>query len=254
MSDTGYPTFERPPVVEVGLVAQFAEPLAWGHEDTLAAAWPRFRRETRPVLSRLDLLPYNVGDVAEGAAEQRLWLENATGSRVVQMQPDRLMANWSDDDPDEEYPRYEHIRGFFIDAWERMENVVAAPLQPDICEVFYLNYITPKNGWRGYEDTAAVVAPWGGDMSNNFLGTPQFTATTLHFHLPDPCQWLNIEIGPIEVDDQQLLVIYLGARGLAATPDLQGALAVFDVAHEWIVKGFVSVTTEQAHDEWGLTR
>ncbi len=254
MTATGFPTFDRPPVVEVGLIAQFTEPLPWKHVDAFAAAWPDYERHSRQVLTRMDLLPESGATADEDAPGERLWLENAPGSRVVQIQPDRLMVNWSDDDPTEDYPRYAQIREFFEKAWQHVESVAGTPLEPDICEVFYLNYITAQNGWTGPEDTVSIVAPWSGEMSNDFLPEPYTAATYLHFHVPEPCQWLDIEIGPLNVEEERMLVIHLASRGLAPSLGLNGALAVLNAAHEQIVKGFVSLTTEHAHAIWGLER
>ena len=50
------------------------------------------------------------------------------------------------------------------------------------------------------------------------------------------------------------MVLTLVSRGAASSPDLDGALDFMNLAHKWIVKGFTSVTTTQAHNQWRRTR
>ena len=89
------PDFERPPVIEVALSVQFEESLdiqASG-EDVLAAAWPDYDLEMRPVLTTMGLEPGAFDRSDDEAGDLRLWLSNPGGSRVVQIQHDRLAVH-----------------------------------------------------------------------------------------------------------------------------------------------------------------
>ncbi len=179
-------------------------------------------------------------------------------TRVVQLQPDRLAVNWKKSDPDEVYPRFANLREFFIESWRRLtaiakERAYCEP-QPTICQVLYVNHIGAAQGWKRVDDTPQVLAPWSGSMSDDFLPAPDVAATYQHFHLPEPGRWLDIETGPRKTDDDVcVLAVHLTCRGAAPTPDLEGALNVMDLAHDWIVRGFASVTTSDAHAIWERT-
>jgi len=55
-------------------------------------------------------------------------------------------------------------------------------------------------------------------------------------------------------DQMPLIVLELSAKGIGDDKTPAGLFAWFDVAHEWIVRGFADLTTERAQkDLWGRT-
>ena len=255
------PDFARPPVVEVALATQLAEPLGFDAEDVrgLASAWADDLPDVslRPVLPSLHTDPDDFEE-PDDAARLRLWMASDSDNRVVQLQPDRLTVNWKKGDPGETYPRFANLREFFVESWRRLtalaEQSKFPEPKPTICQVMYVNHIGATHGWTNTDDTSTILAPWSGSRSDDFLPAPYIAATYQHFHLPDPGRWLDVEAGPMRTDDEErVLAIYLTCRGDAATPDLDGALGVMDLAHEWIVRGFTSVTTSEAHAIWERT-
>ena len=50
------------------------------------------------------------------------------------------------------------------------------------------------------------------------------------------------------------MTLNLISLGRASSPDLAGALDFMDLAHEWIVRGFTSMTTAEAHEHWRRTK
>lgn len=258
MSESGLPEYDSPPVVEVALTVQFEDSFDMDEAtvDALAKAWPEYELERRAVLPVIGLEPSPTDRPDDGAELERLWLSAKDGQQVVQIQHDRLAVNWKRDSLDETYPRFTWLRDFFLDAWHRFNQVSSIELCPDICQVLYVNHIGAESGWHGVGDTSEILTSWRGDTSDEFLPEPEIAATYLHYHIPDPGQWLDIEAGPIRPaeDEDRVLAIYVASRGWTDSPDLDGALAVLDLAHEWIVRGFTSVTTTAAHQRWGRTR
>ncbi|WP_419911579.1 TIGR04255 family protein [Candidatus Poriferisodalis sp.] len=258
MSDTELPEYDSPPVVEVALTVQFEDSFDMGEAtiDALAGAWPEYALERRAVLRTIGLEPSHIDRPEAGAELERLWMSAKGGQQVVQVQHDRLTVNWKRDSLDETYPRFTWLRKFFLDAWHRLSKITAIDLCPDICQVLYVNHIGAESGWHGISDTSEILASWRGHTSDEFLPEPEIAAAYLHYHIPDPGQWLDIDVGPIRPDENadRVLAMYVSSRGWAATADLDGALAVLDVAHEWIVRGFTSATTAKAHQKWGRTR
>jgi len=52
------------------------------------------------------------------------------------------------------------------------------------------------------------------------------------------------------VDGHPIFVINMTARGKPEPADLEGAFRLFDHEHEWIVRGFTSITTKHMHELW----
>ena len=91
-------------------------------------------------------------------------------------------------------------------------------------------------------------------MSDEFLPENPHEGFLLHCHLPDGRGWLNIDAWTTDTrTDERLMVLTLVSRGSASSPNLDGSLDFMDLAHEWIVRGFTSVTTMEAHKKWRRT-
>ena len=115
----------------------------------------------------------------------------------LQLQQDRLVVNWRRLPSDIPYPHYESIREFLVEAWNRLTAVVhdlgrTVP-EPSICEVQYVNHLDKHSGWRSVGDTPAVIAPWDGSMSDEFLPPAREAGLSLLFELPDGRGWLAVD-------------------------------------------------------------
>jgi len=264
--DQGLPEYTRPPVVEVALAIQFGAAIGYKARD-LAEIADHWKDECPEVEERTPLPMMGFGsespdvmlDVDDGTDVPRLWLQNGSGDRVVQLQQDRIVVNWKQESGQGTYPRYGSIREALRGAWRKLEMAVGGlglqQPQPSVCEAQYINHLGPDQGWFSTEDTARLIAPWKGTMSDDFLPPNSHGMFLLHFHLPDQRGWLNIEGWPANhVTNEKMLVLNLTARGRASSPDLTSALDFMDLAHEWIVRGFTSVTTSEAHKIWERTR
>lgn len=260
------PDYEQPPVGEVALAIQFQSAIGYRSHE-LAAFVERWSGDLPKVLEKPPLTAMTVDfhgpavelRVAEEPETPRLWLMNTEESRLLQIQQDRLVVNWRKLPLDTPYPRYETIRLFVVEAWEHLTTALrqlGRPVpEPSICEVQYVNHLDERSGWRSVGDTPAVIAPWGGSMSDDFLPPARQAAMSLLFDLPDGRGWLAAEGRSGELrDTRKVLTLNLVARGRAASPDLEGALDFMDLAHDWIVRGFTSITTSEAHKHWRRKR
>ena len=256
------PEYERPPVVEVALAIQLERAIGFKslHLANVAASWadefPSVEERAPLPLMGPDPDDPDVSlELSDEPQTPRLWLQNEAGNRVLQLQQDRIVVNWQKGEGDDPYPRYATIRESLVDAWGRLSEAIDdlrlnVPA-PSICEVLYVNHLGADQGWRSAGDTAVLIAPWGGTMTDGFLPENPHGGFLLHYHLPGGRGWLNIDAWTTDVlDDERLMVLTLVSRGGATSPDLDGALDFMDLAHEWIVKGFTSVTTTEAHNKW----
>ena len=266
------PEYERPPVVEVALAIEFEQAVGFRSLDLgrLAAAWADSlpRADERPLLPRMespdddlvdDLLDA-LFDVEEPVVPPRLWLQNDVGDQVVQIQRDRLVVNWRKEGSSG-YPRYKIVRDRLQDAWRRLLCVCNdlnydAPI-PDLCEIQYINNISMDQGWNSPQDTAKLIVPWQGIDDKGYFPSNHLCQFSLHCHFPEDREgWLNIDgwttSAPTDDDPNAMRMVFnLTSRGHALSDDFESALDFFDMAHVWIVQGFTSITSLEAHDIWG---
>jgi uncharacterized protein (TIGR04255 family) len=263
MTATDLPTFANAPVNEVALSAQL-EPISGFSAVHFGLFWEQIRSEYPRVEDQAPLGELNTGDpvqvrlqVIDTPPLPRVWFVDESESRLIQLQVDRLAANWRRQ-KGQEYPRYETIRPRFVDAWRALDQLLATnglgPLRAEGCEVSYYNPLEPGMVWADPSQLAAVVAPWSGVHTDDYLPP----ASDVHFSARYPMTSgdvsgkLTIEASPARrvPDDTAMLLLNLQAVGEPPTADLDGVLTFLDAAHEWVVRGFRSITTPEMHDAW----
>jgi hypothetical protein len=128
---------------------------------------------------------------------------------------------------------------------------------PNQCEVTYVNHIVSGKGWERHGQLGEVVTMWANHSSDTFLPEPQDVNFTVRYLISDnvgnPIGRLLVNIEPARrvVDDTPILVLQLTARGKPDGEGIDGVLKFFDVGREWVVRGFASMTSPQAHQIWG---
>jgi uncharacterized protein (TIGR04255 family) len=265
------PDFADPPVTEVALSVQF-DPLTALRTPHLGLLWRRFRDRFRkteehlplpPVIEKFGLLgPAKLGVRFEAIPSvPRCWFLNETGTELMQVQQDRFIHNWRKIGQGDEYPRYEHIREMFKAELGTFCQFLAheqlGDLVPNQCEVTYVNHIVSGKGWERHGQLGEVVTMWANHSSDRFLPEPQDVNFTVRYLISDnvgnPIGRLLVNIEPARrvVDDTPILVLQLTARGKPDGEGIDGVLKFFDVGREWVVRGFASMTSPQAHQIWG---
>src|SRR5208283_4945721 len=176
---TQTPEFDRPPVIEVALSVQFKrlDQLRSAHIGLL---WSRFRKRfprtedhgpLQPAFETFDRKPTQLQLGVEVQTYDvpplpRAWFLNETGTELVQVQPDRFIRNWRKVGETDEYVRYAHIKGKFVDDLREFEQFVAdqgvGDVSPNQCEVTYVNHIVSGEGWSTHGDLGKIFRPWSG--------------------------------------------------------------------------------------------
>lgn len=263
--------FDKPPVVEVALGIQLVgEPIDL---EALAALAIELKPEY-PHRQQLDPVPRSLETFARGPVTPqvevrlghvplpRTWLVSDDQHYLIQVQADRFILNWRRVDVGDEYPRYAHLRPKFDKLRGRLfailEDLKQTPIIEQV-EVTYVNELIGPDSWEpdrhplldGMLTTVKDLDPHG------FLPVPEDSAYFARYRIPGP----NREpIGRLLVSTE---AAYRTAGGvpiylLKLTTNLAGTfntddetVSALDKGREWIVKGFLQLTTQAMQTEWG---
>jgi uncharacterized protein (TIGR04255 family) len=260
MSTQTLPTYKTPPLNEVTFGIQFA-PLAQFKSAHIGLLWERFRKafpkveQVAPIADAGNEIPL---DAATGLPHPRTWFINASESRLIQFQPDRLYYNWRTKESDPEYPRFAELAAGFFDSCAHLErwadDAALGTISVKALSLAYTNHISVGDA-DAPERAAEIMTDfhWDGSKSR-FLQKPKSIAWTATFPLPDDRGHLNAKLseGLRTFDSQKVLVLELSANGKAADITTSATRDWFDVAHSCIVNAFGDLTqTEVQKTKWG---
>jgi uncharacterized protein (TIGR04255 family) len=192
----------------------------------------------------------------------RVWFLNGPQNELVQLQRDRLIVNWRQGAGSAPYPRYANIIERFKAALtlftEFLELENLGSLVPNQCEITYVNHILPGGEWRSHSEVSRIVTVWTDQYSDSYLGTPEDAAFFARYVMTDSRGeskgrlHVSAQPGFRRTDNLPILVLNLTARGAPSPASTEGVLSLFDKEHEWIVRGFTSITSDRMHKEWGI--
>lgn len=261
---TTLPRYRKPPVIEVAMSVQFEE-LAAFQPVHFGLLWERWR-ERYPVAEHKEPL----GSVVElfgvrGTQSAfissdfpigRYWYLSADAHQLIQVQRDKFVLNWRKLDEDTRYPSYDTLRERFeqeLDLFlEFLETENIGRLEPTQAELTYVNHIPAEKGLDS--DLERVLAPWSGSVSEPFLPSIEDAQLFWQYKFEEngkPIGRLHIQLQTaLSSANRRLLTIAMTGRGAPIGTGSAGALRLTDKAHEWIVRGFTSLTTDQMHNLW----
>ena len=269
--DSSLPDFDQPPVVEVVLSLQF-KPLSSLTTAHLGLLWLRYRdqfsviEEHPPLPPQFERfgppLPPRVSvTVEDKPPTPRVWFLNEPRTELVQVQNDRFAHNWRKVGQGQAYPRYETIRDRFRDEVSGFEQFVKeekiGAIQLNQCEVTYVNHIEQSAAWERHGQVERLFRNWSPLSNTTFLAEPEDVSLQWRFcisrcdnkaagrlHVVAQPSWNASDMTPV-------WLMNLTARGEPLGSGIGGAFDFFDLAREWIVRGFADLTTEPMHRRWG---
>ncbi len=268
------PDFERPPVEEVALSVQFA-PLRGLTTAHVARYWESVRdrfpswKEAPPIEAAVELfgaplvgMPKFEFRVEGGLIPNRALFEAASGGELVQVQRDRFVRNWRRREGTTEYPRFPALRKSFRDDLDGFRAFLTgaglSSVEGNQCEITYVNHLPAGEGWAKHGDVGAVIGPLSGPTSDSGLPVPETVEATFRYRFQwpgedEPAGRLHVQVAPVHriQDGLPMLKVVLTARGRPRSPDTDQVLAWFDVAHDFLVSAFASLTTPTMHKHWG---
>lgn len=267
-SELGIPEFAKPPVIETVLGVEFA-PIDELGILAIGAFWDEIRHEyplhqlMPPLQSIVDAegatKPIQIQVQLLSAPEARIWMINKDGTRLVQLQRNRLLFNWRKVAGNIEYPRYASIRNLFASLWADFvafleDRGIDAPTIL-ACEISYVNHLEIGREFARFEDVTRVFPFWG-LRAGSFLPAPEVGGFHMSFPMPNEMGDLDVKLQPAirNADLKNILQFELSAKGLVKKGKIKHAFRWLDVGHEWIVRGFTELTSPEMHAMWERSR
>lgn len=269
MSDSGLPDFAQPPVDETALSIQFA-PIPGFSVPHFGLYWARVRNEyprfelQQPISNVTEQfgpdLPFGkqLGITFLELPEIRCWFLDQSGSRLVQVQRDRLVHNWRKVTGTETYPRYPALRASLQIEWGRFCDFLKDEKleRPKInqCEVSYVNNIEYGKGWKDYGELDKVIAALATPkQKGRFLPDPERATMQVTYCLEENAGRLYVSFIPVirGRDGKEVLQMTLTARGAPKSSSEDDVFGWLDLGRKWIVRGFADFTTVEMHSIWG---
>lgn len=257
---TELPSYNNPPLDEVACGCQFRtlDRVRLPHYGTF---WDSLRKDfptivhVPPMFNGEGMPPL---DSATSLPLPRVWFLNEDESRLLQFQQDRLYFNWRKRNG-AEYPRFEEIYRSFIENYTRLSTFASdmqlGPIQPTEFELSYINHLVKGEGWDKLEDFSKIFKDFRLlPDDNRFLGIPSGISLNATYPLPNEQGTLNVKVtqGKRSIDSVDIYSFDLSVRGITLDLSESGIRAWFDLAHEWIVRGFTDLTTSEIqYSTWG---
>jgi uncharacterized protein (TIGR04255 family) len=262
---TDLPEFANPPLNEMLVGIQFAQPLGY-RQIRAGEVWALFRKDYPHVEEQPPLgpqfeafgLPQNLLNfqLMQGASHDRFWFLSPNKDELIQFQQDRLLHNWRKvGEGSNVYPRF----GVIIDKFEaeaRQLEAYMATLEPQTlkinqAEVTYINHI-PCDGAPGM---ACLPAKWLTLFDMDKHGFEDFNTTfrrrvltnTGQPHARLLCQVSVATLPP----EKRIIQLNLTFRGAPQGDNIDSAIEFLYRGRQMIVEFFTQITTEDAHKAWG---
>jgi uncharacterized protein (TIGR04255 family) len=251
------PDFENPPVTEVVCGVLF-KPINAFLTPYLGLLWEKYKSdypESRevapldPIIERYDELPQIMLDISNVPPLPRIWFVQEKGNGIIQVQRDRFLHNWRKVDAQDEYPRYHIVKQMFMDRFSRFKEFLTQNSLGDIdplqYEMTYINHISQGEGWSDLLEIGKVFPDFAfRTQKERFLPKPSGINWQTTFKLPGREGRMHAVVRYVKVREtgQPLLLLELTVRGIGEDKSFEGMESWFDLAREWIVRGFADLT------------
>ena len=258
-----FPDFEKPPLVEVvcGVLFDDVKELLVPHFGQL---WERFKPEYVACQERPPIAPVFENNASELTIEfsnipplPRIWFVRQDGNGIIQVQRDRFLYNWRQTRPSDEYPRYHTVINSFNAHFSKFQEFITSTalgeVRPLQYEMTYVNHV--PFGKDGVNRGIGRILPdcaWRA-LPERFLPEIEGFIWNPVFRLPDENGRLHVKAQVVirANDNMPILLLEITARGIGTDRSIEGMQAWFDLAREWIVRGFADLTGSDIQDEWG---
>ena len=187
-------------------------------------------------------------------------IRNADPSKMIQVQNDRFHYNWLGH-AGGDYPRYKNVRPEFQARFDDFERFVAAESLGTVdlnqWEVTYVNHLPKGSVWNDPRDWARLFRQVEVMPATVADAELESLEGNWHYEIVPRRGRLHVRIQHARARDDggnELLVLTLTARGPVelATGETVSLEEGLNLGHETIVRAFCDLTSDAAHDYWGL--
>lgn len=263
------PHFDKPPVIET-VLGVFFNPLEKLTSAEQGILWEHCFRNDFPKLretSPIDDVSEQFESEEQGTTPKirwkisnrpdtpRLWATSGNGEHVVQIQRNAFLTNWLKTPHSGTYRPYFQRRQEFEQQLEKLDQFLREKdmgrIEPISWMVTYVNHIEYEGLQNLSPTLAKLLTYWSNELSDNWLPPPDKVGLNLSFLIPGCSGRLNVSIIPMRLQDKKRqLRMDLTARGRINEPKQVSVLEGIDVGHEWVVRGFASLTRVEMHQIW----
>lgn len=267
--DPALPEYRNPPIVEVAASIQFAN-IRGLDAAMLGLLWSRFRdkypraEQHPPLATASETFESNRGGRGGFSVETsfpvpRLWFLSSDGTRLVQVQSNRLIVNWRRLDTGKPYVRFSGLMSMLSESIERFRQFIQdenlGTVRPDQAELTYVNHIRAGDNGSHREPLSKYASCWRRESESWNLGAAEEASFRSQYVVSRPGSsfarlFVELDSGYTASTRAPIYVMNLVARGAPDSPDVESAFKFLEDAHHWIVKGFTSLTTDEAHKLW----
>lgn len=254
MAEASRPSFDNPPVVEVVCAIEFLT-LGGMQAPHFGLFWSSIKDRFPRCVSAIPLgTPQPDGsflvDLGQFPPLPRLQFHSESGDALVQMQTDRFIFNWKRVDAQAPYPRFPNVLQQFQELFARFTEFCAVEkigeIQPTQLEVTYVNHIPVGVGWESFAEVGRVLPDVAWRTDARYLPSAAGFTWRTRFNMDGGALHVTAQSATRTTEPAgQLLRLDLTARGSCAGKSLDDVWVLFAKANEWIVKGFIDVTSPE---------
>jgi uncharacterized protein (TIGR04255 family) len=264
--------FLHPPLNEVIFSVQFEtsvidEVVALSDfRPTIVGDFPDLQKHPPllPVSETFDFSPPQVTlkfESITGAMPQRYWFLSPDQTKIIQVQPDRLLFNWRQVEGSEAYPRYDVLAPEFFAVLQKFLaccSTEEAGTKVAWVELQYVNAIEVSDDSQTHGQLARILNFLVQDPpTREVLPEVEDTQLQQRFRIcdddgkPRGRLYLSAVPGLRQATEQRAYIVTLLARGRPDSGSIEEGVSGFlATAHRLIVNGFREVTTKDMHHLW----
>lgn len=264
------PEYESPPLTEVvcGVTFKSLDRLTAAHVGIfwgeLQPEYPKVE-EYPPIAS-----PIEIFDTKEVSTEleftsvpplPREMFLSEDDVFVIQLQRDRFIFNWRRLNEVNLYPRYPQVIEKFENNLRVFRDLTAKgsiETEPIQYELTYINHIPQGDLWEKSGEIGNIFPFSNLSFDGTVLKSPEHVNWRTTFLLPNKLGRLHATIRTNSLrrsDNKPVIFFELTVRGMASDTSDIGRKDWFDLAREWIVRGFTDLTSNEAQEKlWRRTQ
>ena len=181
-------------------------------------------------------------------------------AEVLQLQEDKFGYSWRKLSNEHEYPRYASIQQRFQREFAEFETFLSDEdldrPSPNQCEVTYVNMIIPDEVWETHSDLGKIIPSAAQHLTEGFLPQPEQTRYATQYVITGEggsnVARLYVSAEPSYASDglTPIFLLKLTVRGAPQGSGMTGVIRTMDLGHEWIVRGFATLTSSEMHRAW----